>query len=70
LKLTPPSRSLGLMIRKAAWLGKGDAPAAPTTTTAAGDVSPPFAAAKESDDAPLIETESEIADDAPSSSSF
>jgi hypothetical protein len=68
LKLTPPSRSLGLMIRKAAWLGKGDAPAAPTTTTAAGDVPPSFAAAKENDGAPLIETESEIADAPPASS--
>jgi DNA primase len=72
LKLTPPSRSLGLMIRKAAWLGKGDAPAAPTTpvsmATAAGDVSPSFVAAKENAAAPPIETESEIADDAPPSS--
>jgi len=71
LKLTPPSRSLGLMIRKAAWLGKGEAPTAPTTTTAAGDVSPSFVAAKENDDAaPAGDDESEIADDAPPSSSL
>ncbi|MGH6846360.1 MAG: CHC2 zinc finger domain-containing protein, partial [Methylocella sp.] len=65
LKLTPPSRSLGLVIRKAEWLGKGDAPAAPTTplsmATAAGDVSPSFAAAKEIDSVPAGDGETEIA---------
>jgi DNA primase catalytic core len=47
LKLTPASKSLGLLIRKASWLGKGAAPAAPTSM-AAIDTGPAFApAAKE-----------------------
>lgn len=55
LKLAPAAKSLGLVIRKAAWLGKGSAPAQPEahaveTTVAsalAGDVDPSLAAKAE-----------------------
>lgn len=47
LKLTPASKSLGLLIRKAEWLGKGEAPAAPTTTTDTAHVDAPEPTAKE-----------------------
>jgi DNA primase len=72
LKLTPASRSLGLLIRKAEWLGNGTAPAAPTSspvidTGAAIEQT----AARENDDASIIEmkphlaAEPEIAADEP-----
>ena len=53
LKLTPASKSLGLLIRKAEWLGKGVASVAPTSLSVTASDDPPpsrmaeIAAAKE-----------------------
>jgi len=67
LKLTPPSRSLGLLIRKAEWLGKGTAPAAPTSSSIIETGPVIELAAKEDDAGPIAadEMESGIAEDAP-----
>jgi DNA primase len=72
LKLTPASKSLGLLIRKAEWLGNGTAPSVPTSspvdTGPAIEISA-FAeasadkAAKENDDTSFIETEPAAADE-------
>jgi len=53
LKLTPPSRSLGLLIRKAEWLGKGAAPATPTSSPMIDSGAAIELAAKEEMIAPL-----------------
>lgn len=44
LKVQPAAKSLGLLIRKAAWLGKGEAPAQPSTVPHAGPAAMPMAA--------------------------
>jgi DNA primase len=44
LKVTPAAKSLGLVIRKAQWLGKGEAPPITTTITAVPDEPAPTAA--------------------------
>ena len=65
LKVTPASKSLGVLIRKAEWLGNGAMPSPPTSAigddvsiaaTIARDVPPPSAAKEIA--APIIETES------------
>jgi DNA primase len=66
LKLTPASRSLGLLIRKAEWLGNGTAPSVPTSSPV--DTGPAIALAAKENDAVQIavdEIESEIAEDTP-----
>jgi DNA primase catalytic core len=72
LKLTPASKSLGLLIRKAEWLGKGAAPTPPTSSPII-ETGPAIeiAAKEEMSTTPIAadEIESEIAD-APSSSSL
>ena len=52
LKVQPAAKSLGLLIRKAVWLGKGDAPA-------------PTAAAKEETTAPTVESLRQASNDRP-----
>lgn len=44
LRVTPATRSLGVAIRKAVWLGKGAAPALTTEATSSVDVMPPIEA--------------------------
>jgi DNA primase len=56
LKLTPASKSLGLLIRKAEWLGNGTAPSAPTSSPVETGPAIALTAAKEND-ALLIETD-------------
>jgi DNA primase catalytic core len=63
LKLTPASRSLGLLIRKAEWLGNGTAPSAPTSSPVETGSAIEMTAAKENDDAPIIEMESRFTDE-------
>jgi hypothetical protein len=50
LKVQPAAKSLGLLIRKAVWLGKGEAPHA-----VRGDAPAPTTAAKEEASAPTVE---------------
>jgi DNA primase len=52
LKVTPAAKSLGLVIRKAQWLGKGEAPARMPTAVAAAPIEKP--AAKEEIPPPTV----------------
>ena len=63
LKVTPAAKSLGIAIRKAQWLGKGEAP---PVTTRATDTNP--AAAKETISAPAAIIRAEVRYAAPVSS--
>lgn len=66
LKVTPAAKSLGVLIRKAEWLGKGEMPSPPTSdgSPAAKEIAPPIIehnappppAAKEIEPAPATET--------------
>ena len=53
LKVTPAAKSLGLVIRKAQWLGKGEAPMRPSPTAVATRPSDRNTAAKEEIPAPI-----------------
>jgi DNA primase len=59
LKLTPASRSLGLLIRKAEWLGKGEAPSAPASSSVI-DTGRVIELATKEDDAPITEDASSL----------
>lgn len=76
LKLTPADKSLGLLIRKAVWLGKGAAPAeapgqqvedvppaAPTAAPAAPGDDPPLAASPAVASAPATDAPAQVSDD-------
>lgn len=69
LKVQPAAKSLGALIRKAVWMGNGEAPAAPTSPAAVVPVTVPSLAAKE-EAAPLPPPTPLPASPAPAGPSF